>query len=545
MRRGSLGPGFLLGAVLALGGLAGLSLALVRSEQRAAEEIQGGEIRRLALWRLDSWFMAHLTSEAARSPLDYSDREAQPSMPWLVDYFEFDPASEEPTLCAGIDLEEAQVFVCEVEGSLPRWGGILEEPAPAILDGLDSNSLSDSVRQQNLSIREQQSRSKLAYESQWIANNFRDLPSASEPVVGPFVPMWGDPAATGGRQQLAFVRRVGELADGGLQGFLVDWPLLEEELLGETADLLPAASLTPTRDAESAAGKGLEGELLATLPVRLVPGQLELERPPLSAATRTTLALSWVGALLALGAVGFTLRASERYAEKRSRFASTVTHELRTPLTTFRMYSEMLARDMVPEAERGEYLETLRRESDRLARLVENVLAYSRLEEGRHEPRQEQLSLRGLVERCLPVLESHALEAGALLDWRLDGDAGGEELRVDPDGVCQVLFNLVDNACKYGKDAAGQATIELVAFAGEGEVALRVSDGGAGVPARERELIFGAFERGSRGGTEPNAGVGLGLALSAELASAMGGRLSIRNDAPGKGATFELLLPRG
>ena len=118
-------------------------------------------------------------------------------------------------------------------------------------------------------------------------------------------------------------------------------------------------------------------------------------------------------------------------------------------------------------------------------------------------------------------------------------------VRFDRDALVQVLFNLVDNACKYGKDAAGQATIELVAFAGEGEVALRVSDGGAGVPARERELIFGAFERGSRGGTEPNAGVGLGLALSAELASAMGGRLSIRNDAPGKGATFELLLPRG
>ena len=109
-------------------------------------------------------------------------------------------------------------------------------------------------------------------------------------------------------------------------------------------------------------------------------------------------------------AVGFSLRATILYAERRGRFASTVTHELRTPLTTFRMYSEMLAKGMVPEEKRAEYTSVLERESVRLSRLVENVLAYARIEEGHAGVERESLPVDVLLERCLPALREHCHE---------------------------------------------------------------------------------------------------------------------------------------
>ena len=110
--------------------------------------------------------------------------------------------------------------------------------------------------------------------------------------------------------------------------------------------------------------------------------------------------MAWGAVLLAALAAGLTLRSVIDFGARRSRFASAVTHELRTPLTTFRMYSEMLAEGMVSDPARQiEYHRTLRDESARLAGLVENVLAYAQVEEGRAARRLGTLTLAGLVER--------------------------------------------------------------------------------------------------------------------------------------------------
>src|SRR5690606_36772223 len=136
-------------------------------------------------------------------------------------------------------------------------------------------------------------------------------------------------------------------------------------------------------------------------------------------------------------------------SERRGAFVSAVTHELRTPLTTFRMYAEMLADNMIPSAQtRQQYLETLRVEADRLAHLVENVLAYAKLERGRQGQRREPTTLLHLVEHAEPRFRERA--AQAKMQWVLEtNDAAEVPLRTDPAAVEQILFNLVDNACKY------------------------------------------------------------------------------------------------
>ena len=267
--------------------------------------------------------------------------------------------------------------------------------------------------------------------------------------------------------------------------------------------------------------------------------------PPLAWVTpvRATLWATWLAAMVAVAAVGITLHASITHGEKKSRFASAVTHELRTPLTTFRMYSEMLAKDMVPKEQRATYLETLEKESERLAHLVENVLVHAQLEEGRRKLARERMSLDAMLERVLPMLERRAREAGVTLALDVKS-VRSVELATDVHAVGQILLNLVDNACKYGRTAA-PATIELGARANHTFLELRVRDHGPGVPPSLARAIFQPFERGARDERDPNPGVGLGLAIALGLARELGGDLRLErvDGAGGAGACFCLELP--
>ena len=353
-------------------------------------------------------------------------------------------------------------------------------------------------------------------------------------VAGPLVPLWLDAEDA---SRLFFVRRVGNGRAGLLQGFVGDWSRLRAVLLEQVRELFPGASLV-RRGARGAGGD----QLLATIPAGLVVPPARAGRVAGLSPARVTLVLSWSAALLALAAVGVTLRATISVGEQRSRFASAVTHELRTPLTTFRMYSEMLAEDMVPEEQRAEYLATLRRESDRLSHLLENVMSYARLEEGRGGLRLVPVSLQAILDRTLPILERHVRDAGASLE--VDAPAAAQ-LVVDADleAVGQILFNLVDNACKYGGGAAGTA-IRLAVTGGTERVELRVRDDGQGIGHDMAHSIFRPFERGERSGddvADAKPGIGLGLALARGLARDLGGDLSLE-PADGRGACFCLSL---
>jgi signal transduction histidine kinase len=318
----------------------------------------------------------------------------------------------------------------------------------------------------------------------------------------------------------------------------LDWPALRRCLLAGIADLLPAAQLVPV-----ASGDGDETRRLAALPVRLQPGATTAPPPPADPSLRLPLAVAWGLALVALAASGALLFGMATLGERRAAFVSAVTHELRTPLTTFRMYSDMLLEGMVSSDEqRRQYLTTLSREAERQSHLVENVLAYSRLERGRYAGPSEEVTLEELHARVCESLAAHAAQSGMTLATSIPPGAVEVRLRVDRSAVERILFNLVDNACKYAR-AASDRRIHFDAEIDDRAVRLTVSDHGPGIEPKELRRLFRPFHKSARDAAQSAPGVGLGLALSRRLARALGGELSVVRGRP-DGAAFCLRLPR-
>ena len=145
-----------------------------------------------------------------------------------------------------------------------------------------------------------------------------------------------------------------------------------------------------------------------------------------------------------------------------------------------------------------------------------------------------------MLERVRPILEQRTRETDGRLDIAVHN---GVELEVDVDAITQILFNLIDNACKYASSAEDPG-IELVADGSGSDVTITVRDHGPGIPAQFRTAIFRPFERAERGPAENEApGVGLGLALARALAEDLGGRLELVAES-GPGATFKLTIPK-
>ena len=232
-------------------------------------------------------------------------------------------------------------------------------------------------------------------------------------------------------------------------------------------------------------------------------------------------------------------RRSEVEARQKTSFVANVSHEFKTPLTSIRLYAELLEQGRVADADRrGEYLRTIGRETQRLARLVNNALDFSRLEQGRKKYQREPLDLRTEVARLLDTHEPRLAEAGLALRRELPAAPVG--VTTDRDAVEQIVLNLLDNACKYA--AAGrEVTVQLSAPAGGG-AELRVLDRGPGVPPEHRDRIFEKFHRVDDTLTAEKAGAGLGLSIARQLARGLGGELRFEAR-PGGGAVFLLNLP--
>ncbi|HVT29603.1 MAG TPA: HAMP domain-containing sensor histidine kinase [Lacipirellulaceae bacterium] len=349
-------------------------------------------------------------------------------------------------------------------------------------------------------------------------------------LVGVSRPLW-----VGNRLVLA--RRVSVNGQTVVQGSWLDWPQLKAHLLAETVDLLPKADLARADDNGSAD----PSRMLAGLPVRLVVG----ERAVAAAAgptLRWALGIGWGAVLLAVIAAAFLMQGVIKLSERRAAFVSSVTHELRTPLTTFRMYAEMLARGMVPDAnQRQDYFNTLRREAERLTLLVENVLAYARLERGRRPQAQDCITLASLIERTGPRLKQRAAQAGMQCELQLDDAAANEEFTTDQGVVEQILFNLVDNASKYARDAADRR-IHVEGGRNGQFVKLEVRDHGPGIGQRHRSRHMQPFSKSAQESADTAPGVGLGLALCRRLAGQLGGRLDV-GATPNGGAVVTLYLP--
>jgi signal transduction histidine kinase len=329
-----------------------------------------------------------------------------------------------------------------------------------------------------------------------------------------------------------------------VQGVWLDWPALRAAWLREITDLFPDARLIPAANANPAAPPLDDPLRFAALPVRLNPGTIELPPLPFWTPLRKSLAIALACVLLAAAAVGFVLFGTVALSERRAAFVSAVTHELRTPLTTFRLYSEMLADGMVAdEAQRKTYLDTLTGEAGRLSHLVENVLAYARLERGSARARAENITIGELLDRILPRLKQRADDCGMEVRVHATEADRRTQLHIDAAAVEQILFNLVDNACKYAAPRAAEPVIHVEADTSGKFAMLRVRDHGAGISRSERRRIFHPFHKSADQAAHSAPGVGLGLALCRRLATALGGAITL--DAAHKdGACFVLRLPK-
>ncbi len=347
---------------------------------------------------------------------------------------------------------------------------------------------------------------------------------------GVMVPLWvGD--------ILLLARRVSVTERKFIQGCWLDWKATKAWMFDLVRDLLPDADLEPVR---SSPDEGDE-RMLAALPVRLVPGPVPIQSIPWMSPVRLSLLVSWACVLLGAGAVGLLLYGTISLSERRGAFVSAVTHELRTPLTTFRMYSEMLERGMVKEEEkRREYLKTLCTESERLSHLVENVLSYARLEKRRTIGRIEHVTIGELIERLRDHLAQRAEQAGMEVVVDADESSLSRTVRTDVSVVDQILFNLVDNACKYAASASDRR-IHIDARFSNGTASVTVRDHGPGIAGGNARRLFRPFSKSASDAADSAPGVGLGLALSRRLARSMGGDLRL-HESGGDGACFVLTL---
>ena len=225
-------------------------------------------------------------------------------------------------------------------------------------------------------------------------------------------------------------------------------------------------------------------------------------------------------------------------AKQKTSFVSNVSHELKTPLTTIRMYAEMLGEKRIDDPDKQQsYLQTIIRESQRLTRLVNNVLDFSRLEQGRKEFFKEEIDLAALLHQQLDSQLMRIEEAGMQLIRKVD--VAPALIVSDRDALEQIVLNLIDNAIKYAAEGKS-LTVELQEQ--KGQWIVRIKDSGPGIPSGHQQQIFEKFHRVDASLTARQQGSGLGLSIARQLAEGLGGSLSFCPN-QGGGSCFELTLP--
>ena len=364
--------------------------------------------------------------------------------------------------------------------------------------------------------------------------------------IEPFVPVVvggedSDKSIFGGQ---VFMLRHVQIED---RHFLQGFKLNEERLLAEIEESARrfiregmAFELSKQEDPAASYWAALDfgfGEVLLNLK-ETVPGWINRSISRLKGWYFGTITVVFAAVSLGLVSLWRNARAQLKLAQKKDDFISAVSHELRTPLTSIRMFSEMLEKDWVKsEEKKREYYEGMQQESQRLSRLIENVLDFSRIQKGKKKYSFTVGDINECIAKVVEMMRPYAHQHSFTIKTEF-GDLG--QRTFDRDAVTQIVVNLLDNAVKYAHDAEDR-TITIRTASDQRFTIIEVEDHGPGVPHRQRTKIFEEFYRIGSEATRETQGTGLGLALVKKFAEAHNGFVEILTAKP-TGAIFRVCL---
>ena len=225
-------------------------------------------------------------------------------------------------------------------------------------------------------------------------------------------------------------------------------------------------------------------------------------------------------------------------AQRKSDFVSSISHELKTPLTSINMFVEMLLLKLYEdETDPEEYLHVIQKECDRLVRLVDRVLDFSKIEKGKMGFHYKQESISEVVLSTVEIFQAQLVENECEIATNLTDNL--PQLQIDRDAISEVLLNLLSNAVKYSLEEK-KVTINIQTV--NNYVAIEIVDSGIGIPKHHQKKIFEPFYRVNDILLQDVEGTGLGLAFVKYIVEAHGGKVTVQSIA-GHGSKFTLLLP--
>ena len=232
----------------------------------------------------------------------------------------------------------------------------------------------------------------------------------------------------------------------------------------------------------------------------------------------------------------------QRVNEIRRDFVANVSHELKTPATSLRLLAESLVEAIEEDPEQARvFADQLKNETERLSRLISDLLDLANLESEEGVPAPEPVDVRGVLVTVLSRMKPAARQKDIALTWKRFGRANQYTVRGDETQLASMFSNLVDNAIKYTPPGG---KIEVVGQADESEVVVSISDTGIGIPEGKLARIFERFYRVDKARSKETGGTGLGLSIVRHVAQNHGGKVSV-DSVLDVGSTFTVRLPRG
>ena len=349
-----------------------------------------------------------------------------------------------------------------------------------------------------------------------------------------------------------------------VQGLLLDQSEFLNQTITDSFNKAPLASVTDlviayegnvidvSRATQNrdylASSRGLEGTLLYQRALSAPFDRLELlysinQLPRGAGAT----VLSWSAAVLSIVFVAgffalYRLGLGQiQLARQQQDFVSAVSHELKTPLTSIRMYGEMLREGWADEAKQKQYFEYIHDESERLTRLISNVLQLAKISHGDPDIKKSSVTGDELINLIESKLGKQIDSANFDLLVQSDPTAANTCINVDIDCFIQIMINLVDNAIKFSKAAERKQIVLEVHQRSNATLQFSIRDFGPGIPRDQMKKIFGLFYRPASELTRETVGTGIGLAIVHQLVTAMNGSVDVVNTNPG--ARFDVSFP--